>query len=403
MSTDTGQSPSSPASEDGVGRPTTRPLHQLVLKVHSRCDLACDHCYVYEHADRSWRGRPTVMAPDVIARTAGRIAEHAAAHGLETMHVILHGGEPLLAGLPRLRLVAEELRSALEPGCRLDLRIQTNAVRLDERFCELFLEYDVKVGVSLDGDRLSHDRHRRFRDGRGSHEHVLRGLRLLGRPRYRHLLAGLLCTVDPANDPLRVYAALRELDPPRIDFLLPHATWDNRPPRPGGAPTPYADWLIAIADEWFTTGRPVPVRLFASLLSLLTGGPSFVESLGTDSVDHVVIETDGTIEQADSLKTAYEGAPATGLDVFAHSLDEVAAHPGLVERRRGLEDLCGTCRSCPLVRVCGGGLYAHRFRSGGGFDNPSVYCPDLTRLIAHFQDRFLTAAPSGVAGAGEEP
>ena len=36
----------------------TVPLSQFVLKVHSRCDLACDHCYVYEAADQSWRGRP---------------------------------------------------------------------------------------------------------------------------------------------------------------------------------------------------------------------------------------------------------------------------------------------------------------------------------------------------------
>ena len=37
------------------------PLRQFVLKVHSRCDLACDHCYVYQSADQSWRGRGEVQ------------------------------------------------------------------------------------------------------------------------------------------------------------------------------------------------------------------------------------------------------------------------------------------------------------------------------------------------------
>ncbi|MFF5188228.1 FxsB family cyclophane-forming radical SAM/SPASM peptide maturase [Streptomyces sp. NPDC000345] len=388
MAKGAGSSPSIPASEDRGTAPATQSLRQFVVKVHSRCDLACDHCYIYEHADSSWRGRPSVIPLPVVVRTAERIAEHAAAHELDTVHVVLHGGEPLLAGPARLRAIAEEFRSALSGHCRLDLRLQTNAVRLDERFCELFLEHDIKVGVSLDGDRSAHDRHRRFRDGRGSHHHVLRGVRLLNEPRHRHLFAGLLCTVDTRNDPLQVYSALLAAAPPRVDFLLPHATWDQPPARHDGRPTPYADWLIAIADEWFATGRPVPVRLFESILSLLAGGPSFVESTGTTSVDHVVIETDGTIEQADSLKTAYEGAPQTGMDVFSHSLDDVSDHPGLRERRRGLSDLCATCRSCPLVQVCGGGLYAHRFRSGHGFDNPSVYCRDLTELITHFQQRF---------------
>lgn len=385
--TQAGPSRSIPASEQS-DVPATTSLRQFVVKVHSRCDLACDHCYIYQHADRSWRDRPPVMSRDVVAQTAGRIAEHAADHRLDTVHVILHGGEPLLVGHARLRRIAEEFRSALDRHCRLDLRIQTNAVRLDARFCDLFQEYGIKVGVSVDGDSAAHDRHRRFADGRGSHDRVLRAVGLLRQPRYRRLFAGLLCTIDPENDPLRTYTALLELDPPKIDFLFPHATWDAPPPRLGQGRTPYADWLITIADQWFTTGCPVPVRLFDSMLSLLAGGPSLVESTGVVSVDHVVIETDGAFEQTDSLKTAYHGAPSTGMNVFSHSLDEVAAHPGLRERRRGLTDLCSTCRSCPMVKVCGGGLYAHRFRSENGFDNTSVYCLDLLKLTSYFQDRF---------------
>jgi uncharacterized protein len=75
----------------------------FVLKVHSRCDLACDHCYVYEAADQSWRGRPKAISDDVLRRTSGRIAEHATRHGLARVQVVLHGGEPLLAGVDGLR------------------------------------------------------------------------------------------------------------------------------------------------------------------------------------------------------------------------------------------------------------------------------------------------------------
>lgn len=70
------------------------PFSQFVLKVHSRCDLACDHCYVYEHADTSWRGRPRAVSTRVLDQAALRIAEHALAHRLPAVHVVLHGGEP---------------------------------------------------------------------------------------------------------------------------------------------------------------------------------------------------------------------------------------------------------------------------------------------------------------------
>jgi uncharacterized protein len=41
-------------------------------------------------------------------------------------------------------------------------------------------------------------------------------------------------------------------------------------------------------------------------------------------------------------------------------------------------------------RVCGAGHYAHRYRPGTGFRNPSVYCADLRRLIGHVRDRMAT-------------
>ena len=81
------------------------PLRQFVLKLHSRCDLACDHCYVYQGADQSWRGQPKAMSDETIAWTAQRIAEHAKAHQLAGVHVVLHGGEPLLVGSARLRTI----------------------------------------------------------------------------------------------------------------------------------------------------------------------------------------------------------------------------------------------------------------------------------------------------------
>jgi uncharacterized protein len=370
------------------------PLSQIVLKVHSRCDLACDHCYVYEAADQSWRGRPMVISDEVTAQAARRIADHAAAHALPAVQVILHGGEPLLAGPERLRRIITALRSATDGVCDLDLRIHTNGVLLNERFCALFAEQRVKVGISLDGDRTANDRHRRYADGRSSYDQVIRAIGLLRTSRFQDLYAGLLCTIDIANDPLVVYESLMDLRPPRIDFLLPHATWDSPPPRGPGTDTGYAKWLIQIFDRWLAEGCPSRIRTFDSILSTLRGGKSYTEALGLDPAGLVVIETDGSYEQVDSLKAAFDGAPETGTDVFGHSLDTVAAHPGIQARQQGAGGLCQTCRECPVVDSCGGGLYPHRYRSGTGFDNPSVFCADLLALISHISRR-LPAGPAG--------
>ncbi|MDH6490530.1 radical SAM/SPASM protein FxsB, inactivated metallohydrolase extension form [Streptomyces sp. SAI-127] len=369
------------------------PLQQLVFKVHSRCDLACDHCYVYEHADRSWKARPVVIQKETVTQTAQRLAEYAGTVGLESVSVILHGGEPLLAGPARLREICSELNTALTDVTTLDLRIHTNGIQLSRRHLDVFAEFGVRVSLSLDGDRLANDRHRLDRRGRSSYDRVLRAVDLLQTPPYRHLFGGLLCTVDVRNDPVAVHDALTALDPPRIDYLLPHSTWDTPPPRgDSGSPTPYADWLLTIFDRWTEQGRKVPVRTFDSVLSTLRGGPSLTEAMGLAPSDLAVVETDGTFEQADSLKTAYDGAPATGYDVFRNDFAELARHPGVRARQTGLAGVSETCRRCPVVESCGGGLYAHRYSSESGFDNPSVFCADLRALVDGIADRITERA-----------
>lgn len=205
-------------------------IQQLVLKIHSRCDLACDHCYVYEAADQTWRSRPTVISEETLDQVSRRLTEYVLARNLESITVILHGGEPLLVGPVRLRRICAELTRALTPVTTLDLRIHTNGVRLNRDHLRVFDEFRVKVGISLDGDRVANDRHRLDRRGRSSYDRVLKAVELLRLPEHRHLYQGLLCTVDVANDPVAVHDALTSLDPPRIDYLLPHSTWDSPPP-----------------------------------------------------------------------------------------------------------------------------------------------------------------------------
>lgn len=371
------------ALQDGGWRPA--PFSEIVLKVHGRCNLACDYCYVYEGVDQTWRTRPAAMPPEVIAATAARLAEHAREHALSKVTVVLHGGEPLLAGRAALAAAIARIRTAMPPACEVEVSIQTNGVLLTDAMLAMLDEHDVGVSVSLDGDREGHDRHRLRANGRGSHADVMRGLnRLAGS--HRRLYRGLLCTVDLDNAPVRTYEALLETRPPRMDFLLPHGTWAAPPPRRPveGDAAPYADWLIAVFDRWYHAPRKeTGVRLFEEIINLLLGGQSRSENIGLSPVAMLVVDTDGTLQQVDTLKISYAGAPETGLTVFDHRFDDALLHPGVVARQIGRAALAATCQACGVRDICGGGAYAHRYREGHGYLNPSVYCPDLLRLISH--------------------
>jgi uncharacterized protein len=358
------------------------PFRDVVLKVHQRCNLACDYCYVYTMADQSWRDRPLIMEPATWQATAARMAEHAAAHSLPVMRLVLHGGEPLLAGLERLSHLVADFRAAFDGGCRLDVQIQTNAVLLDAGLLDFFVRENIQVGVSLDGTAADNDRHRRRADGRGSFADVDRALRLLDSPPYRGVFAGLLCTVDPSTEPVAAYEALLAYHPTEIDLLIPHANWSAPPERDS------ADWLIAVFDRWYGAPRQeTRIRLFDDVIALLLGAASRSEQVGLSPVAVAVVESDGAVEQVDSLKSSYPGACGTGLTVFDDPLDAALDHPGIVARQIGVDALCPTCRACPIQRVCGGGHYAHRYRAGTGFLNPTVYCADMLKVIGHISDR----------------
>ncbi|MFI5894621.1 FxsB family cyclophane-forming radical SAM/SPASM peptide maturase [Actinoplanes sp. NPDC051513] len=360
-----------------------------MLKVAGRCDLDCDYCYMFHGADQRWPQQRGIMPESVAERIAVAIGVHARRHRLRDVAVILHGGEPLLAGAPRLAAIATSIRARMPAGTTARVSVQTNGVRLDEAMLGMFGAAGIRIAVSLDGDAPSHDRHRRHMNGGGSHAAVSRALRLLTRSEHRPLFAGLLGVIDLANDPAGVYRELARYDPPVLDLLLPFGNWSAPPP--GRLPddaAPYGRWLATAFDTWYDSppGRP-EVRLFRELITLVCGGRSRSEQIGLSPPAMIVFNVDGSIEQLDSLRSAFEGAVDTGMSVFTHDLDEALTHPAVASRQRGLEALGDECRRCPLVKVCGGGHYAHRYRAGTGFTNPSVYCADLTYLIRHVQDR----------------
>ncbi|MFF6997266.1 FxsB family cyclophane-forming radical SAM/SPASM peptide maturase [Streptomyces sp. NPDC008313] len=380
------------------------PFRQFVVKVHGRCNLACRYCYLYEGPDRTWRTRPAAAPPGVLDRTATRIAEHAAAHELTGVSLVLHGGEPLLAGASALGRFTGLVRERVPGSCTVHAVVQTNATLLTEPRLDTLARHRIRVGISLDGGTPAHNTLRVDHAGRPSWPAAARGARLLAR-RHPEAYAGILTVVDPDQDPVGTYESLLGLGPPALDLLLPHGNWTAPPPRPaGGGATPYGDWLCAVFDRWWGAGRrETRVRLFEECLALLLGLPAATESLGLDPFEAVVVETDGSIEQVDSLKSCYDGAAHTGLDVFRHGFDEALRHPGVAARQAGAAALAADCLVCPLLTVCGGGQYAHRYRAGHGFANPSVYCADLRRFIRHVAHRLSTESARAPTAAVSVP
>lgn len=368
------------------------PFHTFLWKIASRCNLDCSYCFVYNRGDQQWRRQPKFMAIETAERIAGRMSEHFQAHGKSDAAIVFHGGEPLLAGADRIERYADVIGRAFSAtDVDLTVGMQSNGLLFDRRIGDVLVNRGITIGISLDGSPLTNDKHRLDRRGRPTGARLEERLEILLSSDYKRLFTGFLCVIDVDSNPVETLDYLLSYNPPSIDFLLPLDNHDRLPPGKvsGEQSSPYGDWLIRAFDHWLEVKNDTEVRIFDTLIGLLLGAPSTVETFGVDPVDLIVVETNGEIEAVDSLKAVFNGATRLGFDVVRHSFDEVSRDIAVRARQSGIAGLCKECQSCEIVSVCGGGYLPHRYSRSNGFDNPSVYCSDLMVLIRHIHGRLI--------------
>ncbi|MDP3405814.1 MAG: cyclophane-forming radical SAM/SPASM peptide maturase YhhB [Brevundimonas sp.] len=371
-------------------------ITSFLVKVASRCNLDCDYCYVYHHADQSWRSMPKLLSAADQETFAGRLADYARETALSRVAVIFHGGEPLLAGAPALCEFAGLIRARVGPDVEVDVGLQTNGILLDEAALDLFEAANIGVSLSLDGPRAVNDLHRTSRRGRSSFEKVETALeRLKRRP---GIFAGVIAVVDASTDPEDLLAYFDKHSPPRLDFLLPDAHHLRPPPGRDVDADLYARWQIRAFDAWFDRYPSLTVRSFEALLDALMGLPSSTDAFGFGDVSLISIETDGSYHDLDVLKVVGNGTQLGGT-VHDTPIAAIAASDALGRHRALLskDGLCEQCQACPIVDICGGGAVPHRW-GADDFAHPTIYCREMTALVEHvrlrIQESLQAASPA---------
>jgi len=369
---------------------------EAVIKIASRCNLNCSYCYMYNMGDTTYLKQPAVMTQEVIEALIGRVADHCLRHGIRRFSFTFHGGEPLLAGPELFRFFVARVRALLPREVQPVFFVQTNGTLLTPQWCALLRELQVKVGISLDGPQQVNDMQRVDHIGRGSYERVRAGW---NNAMEEQLQPGILTVVNLASDPEEIYFHLKQMSPRKIDFLLPQATYDTPPAGVSlnDEDTPYADWLIKVFHLWNAEDTPpFQIRLFDQILGAVLGMPGRLDALGMGDNELLMIETNGAIETVDVLRVCRNGITRNHYNVKSHSFD-AALEDELIQlyyfsNRR----LCATCRNCAVNEICGAGYLPHRYSSHNGFDNPSVYCRDLMKLITELRNHALSLLPEEV-------
>jgi uncharacterized protein len=319
-----------------------------------------------------------------------RIKDHALQHQLNCVDLALHGGEPLLRKPEFFAQAITTAKEIFSDCCEVNIGVQTNATLLTDEHLELFLQHGIRIGVSLDGTAEINDKYRIYKNGKGSYNQAITGINKLNSPRFKPIFAGILTVIDVTAPPLEIFRHLESFQPPTLDFLEHDGHWQRLPNgKSSASSTEYADWLIAIFDQWFAASQQIRIRRFEEIIEHLLGGHGEMEYFGLEPVTLLVVATDGSYESVDVIKSVKDGIEYTGLNVFDHPIDDVF-DVGLIKLRQlGMEALSQQCHQCEFVHSCGGGYFPHRYSETAGFKNPSIYCADYIKLFGHIREKLF--------------
>lgn len=172
-------------------------LNQLTLQVTQQCNLRCDYCAfsgIYEknrlHTSQRMSLETAKKAIDFFFMR-NRV--------LSSVTVGFYGGEPLLE-FELIKQCVEYSKSCVE-GKRINFNMTTNGTLLTDEIANYLVENDFSLSISLDGSKEEHDANRKFADGSGSFDIVIRNIKRIKR-RYPEFINRviIMTTVNPYMD-----------------------------------------------------------------------------------------------------------------------------------------------------------------------------------------------------------
>lgn len=375
-------------------RPDSIETLEVVFKVAERCNINCSYCYYFNMGDTTALDRPAIVDPDVAASLGDWIAQGCRELGIPRARIAFHGGEPMLVRPWVFREICQELRSRIGEAADVRFAIQTNGTILNDEWLAIFDDFDVTVGVSIDGDRAAHDRYRLDRRGRSTFDATVATMRQLrewsaGDPRR---MPSTISVLDSANDYRQVYAFLRSLDIQRLSFLLPDRNNDNPRGDLDDVIAPYGQALLDIFASWLAEDDPnVYIKFVHKALGYFdirarsaTDGSTPRDGSRTRKAFQVIVaRSDGTVSIDDSYIPAltwYAEAPT--VSIREASLRKFLSRRIFMEIEEASSTLPTGCGTCQWRQMCRGGDLENRWSSARGFDNPSVYCSAYKTLFS---------------------
>lgn len=140
----------------------------IIIKPTYVCNFRCKYCYLSNETKSSHKLFNVEFAKSVIRQIKYILANRPK----RKLTLIWHGGEPLLWGVENYREVFSYMEREFV-GVDYKNSLQTNLSLINEEYIDLFLQYNVHVGFSLDGTMEINDSQRIDAVGNGTFNTIM--------------------------------------------------------------------------------------------------------------------------------------------------------------------------------------------------------------------------------------
>lgn len=299
------------------------------------------------------------------------------------IEITFHGGEPLVPGADFYKMALPLLREHLAPN-KASFAMQSNLWLLTDKLCELFKEYEVSLGTSLDGPEEINDAQR----GNGYFRKTMAGIKLA---RSHGISAGCICTFT-SQSAKKAGAVFDFFLQEGLDFSI-HAALNPFGQATNGyalSPAEHGRLLIYILDRYLEHTRRIGISTLDAMARSISAGKggicTFCDCLG----QYMAIDPDGWIYPCQRLAgvarfrlgSVYD-YPATG------DLEKAPAWQMLREREERITESCG---NCPHLTYCSGGCPYNVLAANNGCLNGDLrdpHCPAYKQVFDEITERAL--------------
>jgi uncharacterized protein len=379
-------------------------IHTVVLQPTPFCNINCRYCYLPQ------RDAKTVMP----LQTVTTIFEKIFASGWSSSYltVIWHAGEPLVLP-PSYYQAAFEAIEALRPaGLELRHSIQTNAMLIDQDWCDFIKKWHVGVGVSIDGPRELHDANRVTRADKGTFDRTIAGIRLLRRENVPfHVITVLSEKSMSAPDELLDFYLSEGIDDVCFNVEESEGSYVSGLLTSGDPIESFRHFL----DRFWTLSRKSSrihfIREIDGMISrIFRPEQSCAENAQVEPFGMVNIDCHGNVSSFSPELLGYKSTTYNDYivgNILSDSLQDMLRSPAMQAMTRDITAGVEMCRKeCDYFSVCGGGAPVNKLAENGSFaSSRTAFCSLVqivpTDLILHALDRLEGGIDGAIAHAAQ--